>query len=92
MILLAILCRFVLIVDRMHRNPVPVRKIVVSMQIFRDFCRLIDRLRQFEQNFAVYLTVEKQHGHTHCNFLYWLQNSDYFTNIYRSAKLKWSHF
>ena len=40
---------------------------------------------------------------THCNFLYWLQNSNYFTYIYsrksililadrECAKLKWSHF
>ena len=39
LILLAILSRFVLVVDSMYRNRL--RKIVVSTQIARDFCYLI---------------------------------------------------
>ena len=58
MILLAILSRFVLVVDSMYRNRV--RKIVVSTQIVRYFCCLIKKgrhmnLSKLSKTFAVYL-------------------------------------
>ena len=58
MILLAILSCFVLVVDRMYRNRV--RKIVISMQIVRDF--LIDEervTREFEQTISTYMVIYK---------------------------------
>ena len=64
-ILLAILSRFVLVVDSMYRNHV--RKIVVSMQTVKDFCCLIKKdrhmnLSKLSKIFAVYLIYKKQHG------------------------------
>ena len=58
MILLAILSRFVLVVDSMYRNRV--RKIVVSTQIVRDFWTDKERVtREFEQTISTYMVIYK---------------------------------
>ena len=64
MIFLAILSRFVLVVDSMYRNRV--RKIMLSSQIVRDFCCLMKKDRHMNlsklSKTCCLLNLEKQHG------------------------------
>ena len=88
MILLAILCCFLLVVDNMYRNCIrKIRGIYANCQRFLLFnkARLTDESEQTLKNFFCFPNQVKQYGanyerfisdivnrDTHCKFLYWL--------------------